>query len=226
MAKRILCFGGRGNLGSSLLKTLSGYNLTSVDLAGSSQASVNNILIKGTDPKEDLSLIKQHLGKDTFDAILVASGGWKGGNIKADTFIEDYQHMHKLNLIPSLIAAHIASKHLTHNGMVLFTGASAVFDSPQPEMIGYALAKTGVHSLALNLSQHLPESNSVITILPITIDTPENRAAMPTSNFADWANPQQISELVKGWVDGLNRPSTGSFIQLNVANGCISPKFV
>jgi short-subunit dehydrogenase involved in D-alanine esterification of teichoic acids len=39
-------------------------------------------------------------------------------------------------------------------------------------MIGYALSKTGVHSLALNLSQQLPESNSVITILPITIDTP------------------------------------------------------
>lgn len=93
-------------------------------------------------------------------------------------------------------------------------------------MIGYALAKTGVHSLALNLSQQLPETNSVITILPITIDTPDNRSAMPGSDFSTWAKPDQIAELAKSWVDGLNRPSTGSFVQLNVSNGCISPKFV
>lgn len=110
--------------------------------------------------------------------------------------------------------------------MILFTGANAVFESPQPEMLAYSLAKTGVHSLALNLAQELPESNSVITILPITIDTPENRKGMPDSDFNTWAKPNHIAELVKGWVDGLNRPSTGSFVQLNVSNGCISPKFV
>jgi hypothetical protein len=37
MAKRILCFGGKGNLGSSFLKALTGYNLTSIDLVASAQ---------------------------------------------------------------------------------------------------------------------------------------------------------------------------------------------
>lgn len=49
---------------------------------------------------------------------------------------------------------------------------------------------------------------------------------MPNSDYNTWAKPNLIAELVKGWVDGLNRPTTGSFVQLNVANGCISPKFV
>ena len=41
-------------------------------------------------------------------------------------------------------------------------------------MIGYAIAKTGVHSLALNLTQYFINNNSdnkVVTILPETIDT-------------------------------------------------------
>ncbi len=61
--------------------------------------------------------------------------------------------------------------------MLIFVGAAAVFKEPQPEMIAYSLAKTGVHSLALNLSQSnvLPEDTTVITILPETIDTPANR---------------------------------------------------
>lgn len=82
-----------------------------------------------------------------------------------------------MNLLPSLFAAHLATKYLNPSGLVIFTGAAAVFRDPQPEMIGYAIAKTGVHSLALNLSsgQDLPENSTVLTILPETIDTPQNR---------------------------------------------------
>lgn len=56
-------------------------------------------------------------------------------------------------LYPSLLGAHLATKHLSHDGLVILTGAASVFKEPQPEMIGYTLAKTAVHSLALNLSE-------------------------------------------------------------------------
>jgi hypothetical protein len=56
-------------------------------------------------------------------------------------------------LYPSLLGAHLATKYLEDQGLVIFTGAAAVFKEPQPEMIAYSLAKTAVHSLALNLSE-------------------------------------------------------------------------
>ena len=62
-------------------------------------------------------------------------------------------------------------------------------------MIGYSMAKTGVHSLALNLAQHFQQSQHsgrVITILPETIDTKTNREAMPNADFTKWSNPTQI----------------------------------
>lgn len=58
-----------------------------------------------------------------------------------------------MNLNPCLLAAHLATKYLTDDGLVIFTGAAAVFKQPQPEMLAYSISKTGVHSLALNLTE-------------------------------------------------------------------------
>jgi dihydropteridine reductase len=163
-----------------------------------------------------------------FNTILVTAGGWKGGNIKSEAFIKDYEQMRDMNLLPCLYAGNLAATHLENEGLIVFLGAAAVFKEPQPEMLAYSLAKTGVHSLALNLSQSkvLPEDTTVVTILPETIDTPSNREAMPKANFDEWANPRHIAELLKGWIDGMNRPSTGSFAVLKVKNKSIVPEFV
>jgi hypothetical protein len=49
---------------------------------------------------------------------------------------------------------------------------------------------------------------------------------MPNSDFTKWSKPEQIGELVKGWVDGLNVPYNGSFAVLKVKNGAVVPEFV
>ena len=57
-------------------------------------------------------------------------------------------------------------------------------------MLAYALAKTGVHSLASSLARRLqPAQSSVVTMLPEVIDTPANREAMPKADFSKWAQP-------------------------------------
>ncbi len=49
---------------------------------------------------------------------------------------------------------------------------------------------------------------------------------MPKSDFVKWSKPEQIGELVKSWVDGLNVPNNGSFAVLKVKNGAVVPEFV
>ena len=135
--------------------------------------------------------------------------------------------MNEVNLYPSLLAAHLATKHLSPGGLVAFTGAASVYKEPQPDMLGYSLAKSGVHYIATVLAEKAQEFNGkVVTILPETIDTATNRSAMPTSDFKTWAKPEQIGELLLGWVEGLNVPANGSFVLLKVKNGCIQPEFV
>lgn len=135
--------------------------------------------------------------KTSFDAILVTAGGWTGGSIKDDDYASKLKLMQEVNLYPSLLAGHLATRHLTPGGLLVFTGAAAVYKEPQPDMIAYALAKAGVHSLATAIAQKAEKKEQfegrVITILPGTIDTESNRAAMPTADFSKWVSGGQIA---------------------------------
>lgn len=179
-SKKILCIGGAGQLGKHVAKSFLPYNITNVDFGECESASTNILMHSGAASQENnLSVINQ-LKKTNprFDSIVVTAGGWAGGSIKNDDYFQTCQRMIEVNLYSSMLAAHLATKYLTENGLVVFTGAAAVFREPQPDMIGYSIAKTGVHSLALNLTQYFlnqEKQSRVITILPETIDTPSNR---------------------------------------------------
>ncbi len=60
--------------------------------------------------------------------------------------------MSEVCLYPSLLAAHLATKYLNPGGLITFTGAAAIYKEPNADMIGYALAKNGVHYLASALA--------------------------------------------------------------------------
>ena len=44
---------------------------------------------------------------------------------------------------------------------------------------------------------------------------------MANADFSTWAKPEQIGELLLGWVEGLNVPANGSFVELKVKKGCL-----
>lgn len=95
-----------------------------------------------------------------------------------------------------MLAAHLATKYLLPKGLIVFTGASAVYKDPQPDMLAYSLSKAAVHYLATNLAEKAEQQDKfqgkVITILPETIDTPSNREAMPTADYSKWAKAENI----------------------------------
>lgn len=81
----------------------------------------------------------------------------------------------------------------------MFTGAAAVYQGPVNFAYAYALAKSATHALALQMSERteIPESSSVVTILPMVIDTPYNRATMPHADTSAWAPPNKIASLIQ-----------------------------
>lgn len=58
------------------------------------------------------------------------------------------------------------------------------------------------------------------------IDTPDNRKAMPESDFSKWTSPEAIAGLVKMWAEGANRPKNGSFAIMKKVNDMVVPEFV
>ena len=59
-----------------------------------------------------------------------------------------------------------------------------------------------------------------------TIDTPQNRESMADADKSEWLPPEKMSELIRAWADGENRPINGSFAKLNYKNGVVLPEFL
>lgn len=121
----------------------------------------------------------------------------------------------------SVIASKLAAKYLTDGGLLTLTGAKAALEST-PGMVGYGLAKAAVHHLTLSLGSGksgLPEGSSVISILPVTLDTPMNRKFMPKADFSVWTPLEFVAQLLYGWSEGNDRPKSGSLQQLITTDG-------
>lgn len=66
-------------------------------------------------------------------------------------------------------------------------------------MIGYGMAKAAVHQLTKSLATKgsgLPAGSVVVSILPVTLDTPMNRKWMPKADTTSWTPLTFISEYV------------------------------
>ncbi len=62
-----------------------------------------------------------------YKAIIVTAGGWVGGSIKDDDYFDKCKQMLNVCLYPSLLGAHLSTKYLEEEGLVILTGAAAVF---------------------------------------------------------------------------------------------------
>ena len=60
----------------------------------------------------------------------------------------------------------------------------------------YSVSKAGVVRITESLSSEVKMKDiNVNCVLPGTIDTPENREAMPDANFSRWVDPASIARI-------------------------------
>jgi len=220
---RILVYGGRGALGSAVVTAFNakGWETVSVDFSDSNIAT-HSVVIKGSQKEDVLKIIEQLKQKNAaeLDALVCVAGGWVGGSIQEDDVFVQTEKMWDMNIRSALGASHVASKLLKENGLLVLTGANAGL-SPTPSMIAYGITKAATHHLIKSLSVEggLPHKASVVGILPITLDTPSNRAAMPQANFDEWTPLDVVANKLVEWATSTgSRPASGSLVVLKTAN--------
>eukprot|EP01098_Paradermamoeba_levis_P000154 TRINITY_DN10161_c0_g1_i1.p1 TRINITY_DN10161_c0_g1~~TRINITY_DN10161_c0_g1_i1.p1 ORF type:complete len:249 (-),score=80.40 TRINITY_DN10161_c0_g1_i1:56-748(-) len=219
----ILVYGGSGALGSSILKAFKtkGWTTYSVDLHPSGETS-HPLTITGKDAAEDTTKVVKELGalKAELDVLYCAAGGWVGGSVNSDDVFQTVDKMWKFNLQSALASAHVATKFLKPGGLLVLTGAVAAL-TPTPGMIGYGFSKVATHHLIKTLATEgggLPNGATVVGVLPVTLDTPSNRVAMPTANFDDWTPVEEVANKVLGWAEGKERPENGDLLAVVTKN--------
>ncbi|MDP2434564.1 MAG: SDR family NAD(P)-dependent oxidoreductase [archaeon] len=218
----VLVYGGAGQLGAVLVTVFkeASWAVVSVDFRENGSADSNVVLENGASMLAMAQSVKAALAGGQFDAIVNAAGGWAGGAIASEDSFAAIERMMAFNLNSALVASHVASHHLAPSGLLVLTGASAAL-GPTPGMLGYGLSKVGVHhivrSLAASDSGFMPH---VCAVLPLCLDTPQNRSDMPGADVSSWTPMLVLAAQLLLWAsDASSRPPRGALVRVVTSGG-------
>src|SRR5205823_5133926 len=130
-------------------------------------------------------------------AVVCAVGGWHGGTVD-QTSLDGWEQMFALNARSAFLVARAALAVMLPRGegRLAFV-ASLAARSGDPGSAAYAASKAAVVSLAESIAaQGRSHGVTANAVLPGTIDTPANRAAMPTADRARWVRPEEVAEAI------------------------------
>jgi NAD(P)-dependent dehydrogenase (short-subunit alcohol dehydrogenase family) len=97
-----------------------------------------------------------------------------------------------LNAVRAVVPAMIAQK----SGRIITIGARPSWEG-KPNMGAYSAAKAAVLRLTESMAAELKSKGITANcLIPGTIDTPENRQAMPDADTANWVQPSSLAEVI------------------------------
>jgi len=131
-------------------------------------------------------------------AVVNLVGGFQQGARVAEAPVEQFEAQLRLNLRPTYLVTQAALPHLVAagGGSIVCVGTRAALQ-PFPGAAGYVTAKAGVIAFAQAVAvEYRDEGVRCNALLPSVIDTPANRAAMPSANFTKWVQPAQLAATV------------------------------
>ncbi|HOU12216.1 MAG TPA: SDR family NAD(P)-dependent oxidoreductase [Anaerolineae bacterium] len=203
--------GATGNLGQAVAQAFAAANATVV-LIARSEASIRqalpalaaspNALIAPADltnPESVQSAVAAALHAfGRIDVLANTVGGYKAGEPVHTTPIETWDFMFDLNVrtaflvSQAVIPAMLAQGH----GAIIHTASRAGLSGGK-NAAAYSAAKSAVIRLTESLAAELKHNGiNVNCVLPGVIDTPENRAAMPTARHEHWVSADAIAQVI------------------------------
>ncbi|MGA3399963.1 MAG: SDR family NAD(P)-dependent oxidoreductase [Acetobacteraceae bacterium] len=208
--KVIIVTGAAGNVGSALAALLAsrGARVAAVDTARDRLAAVTAGLPGGghlaladhdlTDPAATEALVatvRQACGR--LDGVGTTVGGFAMAKL-ADAGLEQWDTMFSLNVKTTwnIYRAAVPAIRAAGGGALVAIGSVAGLKASS-EMAAYGASKSAVMRLTESLADELrPDRIRVNAVLPTTIDTPQNRAAMPGADTSRWVSPAEVAEAI------------------------------
>ena len=213
MSSTVVVAGGTGALGTAVTAEFlrAGWRVV---VPGRTEESLARL---GTDPALNPVVADPFDPAGTADVVALATsdesapltalvnlvGGFASGSRVHETPVEEFEKLLRLNLRPTYLMTHAVLPHLlaAGGGAIVCTSSGAAL-RPFSGAAGYITAKAGVIAFADALhAEYARDGIRVNTILPGTIDTPANRAAMPNADTSKWTPPARIAEVVRTLVE-------------------------
>jgi NAD(P)-dependent dehydrogenase (short-subunit alcohol dehydrogenase family) len=214
----ILITGAAGGLGIAVCRvfTESGTQIVAVDKSWNEKPSYPTIAADLTTAEGANSMIEQALTHGPIDGLVHLVGGFSGGKPIAETDDKTFDLMMNVNLRVAFNAIRATLKPIiaARAGRIVAIGSRAAVE-PSPNRAAYAISKAALVALIKNVAAEVKDLGiTANAVLPSTIDTPANRAAMPKSDFSKWVTPESIAKLLLWLVSDAASDVNGAVIPI------------
>lgn len=153
-----------------------------------------------TDPAAARAAIGVTLARfGRIDILVAVAGGWRGGQTVAETELNILDWLWRINVVTAFNACRAVLPVMIAQqwGRIVTIGARSALGG-QARGAAYAASKAALLALTQSIAAETRQSGiTANTLLLGTIDTPANRAAMPTADHSRWVAPEQIAETIR-----------------------------
>jgi NAD(P)-dependent dehydrogenase (short-subunit alcohol dehydrogenase family) len=141
-------------------------------------------------------------------------GAWRGGKPAHDTDLGDWDFLFGVNVRTTLLCCRAVIPQMLRQGHGRIVNVASR-DGLQGSAgySAYSASKSAVLRLTESMAAELKTSNiNVNCIMPATIDTPQNRKAIPNADFSKWVAPEAIADVILFLISDAARAINGAAV--------------
>lgn len=208
----VMVTGATGNLGGATVKAFAqaGAHIVAIDRDHDKQVAMHPELAQSdrhwlagpvdlTSAEEVEKVVAETAAKfGRIDVLVNTVGGFRAGKRVHETAVETWDLMMDLNAKTTFLMCRAAVPYMLERkrGKIVNVAARAGLEG-SAKTSAYAASKSAIIRLTETLAAELRrEGVNVNCILPGTIDTPENREAMPDADASRWVTPESLAEVI------------------------------
>lgn len=175
-------------------------------------------LVGGIDLSDEEAMIEMVADVNSqfgrIDVLINTVGAFQGGRPVQEESIETWDMLLKINLYIALIASRAVLPIMLNNhaGRIINVVSRNAF-AGVANYAAYSAAKAALLRLSESLAAELKAHDITVNcVVPGTIDTPQNRKAMPDADVSHWVTPTAIANVINFLASEAAHAVTGAAI--------------
>lgn len=218
----VLVTGAKGGLGAFVTERFLAGGATVIGTSRSiTQSDFTNprftaMAVDFSDATAVQAMVDQMISRfGKIDVLAHIMGGFAAGAI-GETDERTWTQMLDLNLISAFHAlrAVIPPMRKAKYGRIVAVGSLAATE-PHAGLGAYVVSKTALTTLVQTVALENADANiTANVVLPGTMDTPANRASMPTADFSKWLKPDDVARLILTLAEENSGLITGTLVPI------------
>jgi NAD(P)-dependent dehydrogenase (short-subunit alcohol dehydrogenase family) len=147
-------------------------------------------------------------------ASIHVAGGFAAAAIERTT-LQAFEAQWKINAVTAFLTSREAVRAIKRagaGGRIVNVASRAAIDASAGK-VGYVAAKAAVAAMTRAMAAELRGDRILVNaVVPDTIDTPANRAAMPAADFSLWTPPAAIGDTIAWLASAENTTVSGALM--------------